>query len=103
MCYIIYNYILSQREVQNKRRIRDEIVRKKEQRSFLERTERVKEGNEVIRGYLSKVLALYMKRNQANDIFRVFPEISSHYSEIKINIHNAQFRRSDDDSSIEIG
>lgn len=76
-----YNYVLFQREVQNKRgefEMTRSLDRKKEQRSFLERTERAKEGNEVVRGYLPKVLASYMERHQANDIFRTFLEIQYH-------------------------
>jgi len=59
-----YNYILSQREVQNKRgefETTRSLGRVKEQGSFPERTERAKEENEVVRGYLPKVLASYMK------------------------------------------
>lgn len=70
-----YNYILSQREVQNKRgefETTGSLGREKERGSFLGRAERAKEGNEIVHGYLPKVLASYMKRYQANGISGTF-------------------------------
>lgn len=70
-----YNYILSQREVQNKRgefETTRSLGREKEQGSFLGRAERAKERNEIVHGYLPKVLASYMKRYQANGISGTF-------------------------------
>lgn len=52
-----YNYILSQREVQNKRgefETTRSLGREKEQGSFLGRAERAKEGNEIVHGISSK-------------------------------------------------
>jgi len=67
-------YYLKERSrinAENSRR-RGRSVGKRSKGSFPERTERAKEENEVVRGYLPKVLASYMKRYQANGIFRAF-------------------------------